>query len=213
VRKLIRPGMAAVEVGTNCGFYSTLIADGIGPTGCYYGFDANPRMCDLARRSLEINGLRERAQVFNQAVSDQAGKLPFQIFANHMGGSTLLDVDKEFAEHLNDRVTTVEVESVRLDAALAALPAIDFLKIDAEGAEPRVLAGAEQLIGRSPMLTMILEFNPAMFSNLATARAYLGRLRKLGFRLRRITAEANCEEISEEVLLTRAHSELFLDRE
>ena len=47
VRRTVKPGMVAVDIGSNCGFYSLLIADGVGSAGRLYAFEANPRMHDL----------------------------------------------------------------------------------------------------------------------------------------------------------------------
>ncbi|WP_128291958.1 FkbM family methyltransferase [Afifella aestuarii] len=53
------------------------------------------------------------------------------------------------------------VEAWPLDAlpAVAALPAIDFMKIDAEGVEPEILAGAMRTLKRTRLLA--IDMNPA----------------------------------------------------
>jgi hypothetical protein len=40
-------------------------------------------------------------------------------------------------------------------------PSIDFIKMDIEGAEPRALKGAQQLLHHNKKLTLITEFCPA----------------------------------------------------
>ncbi|MGC8468309.1 MAG: FkbM family methyltransferase [Acetobacteraceae bacterium] len=211
LRERVRRGMVAVEVGTNCGYYSVLIADGIGAEGRYRGFDPNPRMCSLARRNLEINGFRQRAEVFNQAVTERTGRARFQVFAEHMGSSSLRDIGEE-AAFWHDRVETIEVETVSLDEACAALPAIDFLKMDAEGAEPQVLAGARKLLERSPDLTMIVEFDPKNFPDRDAALAYLAQYRDLGFAFARVRPGGEVAAVDEETLLAESYSELVLAR-
>ncbi len=52
VRRHVRPGTVAVDVGSNCGFYSLLLAEGVGPTGRLFAFEGNPRMAELTRKNL-----------------------------------------------------------------------------------------------------------------------------------------------------------------
>ena len=211
LRERVRRGMVAVEVGTNCGYYSVLIADGIGAEGRYTGFEPNPRMCGLARRNLEINGFRHRAEVLNQAVTERTGHARFQMLAEHMGSSSLRDIGEE-AAFWHDRVETIEVETVSLDEVFTALPAIDFLKMDAEGAEPQVLAGARKLLERSPGLTMIVEFDPKNFPDRDGALAYLAQYRSLGFAFARVRAGGEVAAVDEETLVAESYSELILAR-
>ena len=108
---------------------------------------------------------------------------------------------------------TIEAETIPLDEALADVPAIHFLKIDAEGAEDLIITGAQALIRRSQELAMVVEFAPlAGFSGYDTARAYLARFRDMGFRIRRIAELAAIEDATEDELLAAPQTELFLDR-
>lgn len=212
VRRHVRPGTVAVDVGSNCGFYSLLLAEGVGPTGRLFAFEGNPRMAELTRKNLEINGLFARSQVVNVLVGNERGRSSFQLFEEHMGSSSMQDRSAAAAA-FGDRVQIIEAETIPLDEALADVPEIHFLKIDAEGAEDLIITGAQALIRRSPELAMVVEFAPlAGFSGYDTARAYLARFRDMGFRIRRIAESAAIEDATEDDLLAAPQTELFLDR-
>ncbi len=212
VRRHVRPGTIAVDVGANCGFYSLLLAEGVGPAGRLFAFEGNPRMAALTRKNLEINGFFARSAVAHVLVGSARGRSSFQLFEEHMGSSTMQDRSAAAAA-FGDRVSTIEVDTISLDEALADVPAIHFLKIDAEGAEDLIIRGAQALIRRSDDLTMVIEFAPlAGFPGYDAARAYLARFREMGFRVRRISEAGEIENVSDDVLLEASGSELFLDR-
>ena len=56
-----------------------------------------------------------------------------------------------------DGATCLQVEVDTLDNQLSQVKRVDFLKIDAEGYEPLILKGAQQLLQRSPDCALILE--------------------------------------------------------
>ena len=55
----------------------------------------------------------------------------------------------------------VDVPLEKLDDVLASHPAVDLLKIDAEGAELEIVEGALRTIERSPEIALIVEFGPS----------------------------------------------------
>jgi FkbM family methyltransferase len=212
VRRHVRPGTIAVDVGANCGFYSLLLADGVGPKGRLFAFEGNPRMAELTRKNLEINGFFDRSKVANMLVSNERGRSAFQLFEEHMGSSSMQDRSGA-ATAYSDSTRMIEVETISLDEALCDVPHIHFLKIDAEGAEDLIIGGARDLLKRSPGLVMVIEFAPlAGFPDTDAARAYLARFRDLGFRLHRITESSAIEAATEDELIGLPSCELFLDR-
>ena len=184
----LRPGMRYVEVGANCGYFTSLAASRIGARGRGYAFDANARMVDLARRSMRINGL-DWMSVDVAAVSDRSGAATLYIPPGQLGGANLYGGDHprtEPAEAANAQA--VEVRSITLDEFFGDDPdPIDLLKIDAEGAEPAILDGARRLLEHSPDVSIILEFYPDMLRKAGRdPAAFLQSLLDRGLRGRRI---------------------------
>jgi len=117
---------------------------------------------------------------FDCALWDREEERPFYITAG-VGAATMMGqadpriarrmyrgrINKDGGQSMYDRHfavrQTVPVACRRLDALLAPDHIVDFLKIDVEGGELRVLRGAEALLARHRILFILSEFNLAPF--------------------------------------------------
>jgi hypothetical protein len=80
----------------------------------------------------------------------------------------------------------IEVSAITLDGSLPELgfTTVDFIKIDAEGAEPAILRGMEQIIVSSKKIGIILELNPsALRAGSNRPNDLIDRLIQLNFNL------------------------------
>jgi FkbM family methyltransferase len=132
VRHVVRRGEAGVDIGAFVGWYSTLLADLVGPGGAVYAFEPNP----VSHELLQLSATRYPClKVTNAAVGARAAKSPLYV-PRHLHSSSLRQMGSD------DTVATCDV--VSLDEFLAApgrrAPA--FVKCDAEGAEVAILEGA-----------------------------------------------------------------------
>lgn len=73
VRRFLRPGMTALDIGANVGIYSLVMGRLVGPTGAVHAFEpaSSPRSLLLEARA--ANGLRNLV-VHPVALSDAAGR-------------------------------------------------------------------------------------------------------------------------------------------
>jgi FkbM family methyltransferase len=214
----LRPGMTYVEVGTNIGYYTTLAATRVGPRGRVIGFEANPRLAELASRSLCLNMAHTWAEVRPQAVADRSGVLTLYTHSHFSGNSSImpgvldsqslaLDIDPAAAHR------RVDVPAVTLDEALAGQK-VDFVKMDIEGAEPLAVRGMSELLRANPRLQMVLEFAPALLRAAGFEPAeVLADLRKAGFTLARILDDGRCAPATDAELLTGVYADLYLARQ
>ncbi|HEY1332413.1 MAG TPA: FkbM family methyltransferase [Actinomycetota bacterium] len=144
--RLLRPGDVLYDVGAHVGFYTLLGARTVGPKGRVVAFEPFPRNLAFLRRHLRLNRVAN-ATVVAAAVGDAAGTAAFSegpgadrpttaVAASSMGR---LDPGGPHA-----------VPVVRLDEVVdrGDVPAPTALKIDVEGGEVGVLAGAERLLER-----------------------------------------------------------------
>lgn len=58
---------------------------------------------------------------------------------------------------------------------------MDFIKVDAEGAEPLVVQGAQRVLRENPEIMLVMEFAPAILNVSGSARDLLDQLLHLGF--------------------------------
>jgi Methyltransferase FkbM domain len=93
------------------------------------------------------------------------------------------------------------------------LTTADLIKIDAEGAEPAILAGMQRLLERAPRVQLVLEFRPDVLARAGhDPHAFLTSLVRLGFRLHAITPRGRCRPITVDRLLASEGEELYLRR-
>ncbi|MGH3105355.1 MAG: FkbM family methyltransferase [Gaiellaceae bacterium] len=168
LRRFLEPGGDFVDVGAHIGMYSVAAALALGDRGRVLAFEPNPDARGQLEENLALNGCGN-VIVSPAAVSDHAGEALLHVprtsdpsFSSLGGG--------RFAEGEPLRVVTTtlddEVESAGLSPA--------FVKVDVEGGELAVLAGAERTLGGHPGL--LVEVGNE------SARAAEERLAALGYR-------------------------------
>ncbi|MGE4012750.1 MAG: FkbM family methyltransferase, partial [Alphaproteobacteria bacterium] len=144
VRKAVQPGQAAIDIGASFGLYTSALGRATGPAGKVWAFEpaAVPRTHLLA--TLQRNGLAH-VEVFAHALSDAPGE---QVLANP-GDTELgqLGGDEVFGERVS--VETLD----RLAGSFGDRP-IDFVKLDAEGLEPRIIAAGHRIFADHSPLVM-----------------------------------------------------------
>ena len=114
------------------------------------------------------------------AVTDQQGFARLTVFPDNSGHNTLF-YDLNGAD-------TVTVPTVSpLDQALKSESHIDVVKIDAEGAEPKIVRGMRETILKNPSIRIVLEFAPSHLSRAGVKPGeFLSELQALGFEITRV---------------------------
>ena len=161
----LRDGDVFVDVGANIGVYAVLASSVEGVK--VYAFEPSSLSYDRAMENIELNGLIERVQLERKAVGSADGT----------GMVTVgLDCLNRLVPVTSTGGDVEETEVVRLDSYFdeALRQRVALVKVDVEGGEREVLAGALGLLG-SVGPALIVEFNdpPAL-------QAILG---PLGYRL------------------------------
>ncbi len=206
---LVKPGMKVVEIGANVGYYTLLLADLVGDKGHVTAFEANPQLANTLFHTLHLNGYHDRSTVCNLAVFDKKARLKFHVFDRFQGSSSLF-AQVETAKDVRDKLRSITVQANTLDAAFDG--EADYLKIDAEGAEPFILRGAERVLQNKNILVQ-LEFAPAMLNSYpGGASAMLDILQMHGFKTKIFSSDKGLQSISREALLATAHCDILLSR-
>ncbi|VXD00783.1 Methyltransferase, FkbM family domain protein [Sphingomonas sp. T1] len=139
-----------IDIGANIGQYGRMLRQEVGYTGLILSFEPNPECLAKARAAAAGD---DKWFVFDQAVSDADSSKAFSIMANPEFSSFELpdpDQPKLFDTH-NDVVRQVQVDAVRLDTLFPRLQKRygfqrPFLKMDTQGHDHVVLAGAEAVL-------------------------------------------------------------------
>src|SRR5580658_1349068 len=136
-RRYLQPGMTMVDVGANVGYFSALASHLVGPAGRVIALEPNSENCRLILLTMLANGA-QNIELLPVAASATRGWSHFSAHVGSNGG-----IIRSTAEDLRDGRGTV-VASFPLDELIDG--PVHLLKLDVEGAEGLVLAGAQQLL-------------------------------------------------------------------
>jgi FkbM family methyltransferase len=140
----LREGDTAIDIGAHAGQYCIAMAALCGATGRVVAFEPDPHARRLLERNLRLNPRLKRPVVEARAVSDASGEAVLY----SRGGNTQSSLARSAVEFTAEqRSEPIRVQLVALDAYLAEHGlAPRWVKIDAEGAEIRILRGARALL-------------------------------------------------------------------
>jgi FkbM family methyltransferase len=178
----VGPGDVCLDVGANLGQVTVHLAALVGPRGRVLAFEPLPHVRDRLDRHVAANDVADRVELHAVALSDATGTASFHFAerAVHNQGMGSLVMDDHPGLGLR-----CEVRTARLDDFVSerGIDRIDWIKIDVQGAEPRLLAGAWSTLERlAPQL--LVEVDPVdLRAGGATSRTLLGALADRGYRL------------------------------
>ncbi len=150
VAEVIRPGHIVWDVGANLGLFTFTAARAAAPGGTVVAIEPDTWLVSLLRRSARLSArgagpATEQAavEILPAAVGASTGVGRLHVARRSRATSHLAGFGDSQAGGVR---TTHLVPTVTLDSLLADLPAPDVVKIDVEGAERAVLAGANHLL-------------------------------------------------------------------
>jgi FkbM family methyltransferase len=191
--RTVRPGWHCLDVGANHGYYTLVMADAAGPEGRVVPVEPTPRLVELLRQTLDVNGFPD-VDVVAKAASDSDGDtLQLVIPARRSMNASL-------RAEVGDTDEAVNVESVTIDSITRNWPRVDLIKIDVEGAEESVWQGMQRTIADHPDVVVVLELNVDRYDD---PRKFLFAIEEAGFRLRYIDIDAEVKDVSVEELVGR----------
>lgn len=159
LEQVVRPGDTVLDIGAALGMYTVPLGYLIGRTGRIDSFDPQPRNYVTVRVLRALTGIG-RGKLRRLALGPQAGRgeivVPlhgaFPIF-----GHGHITPDAIATTRRAHRVPT-EIDTVDAWVEREGLARVAFIKIDVEGFEPSVIAGAGRVIDRDrPTLLMEIE--------------------------------------------------------
>jgi FkbM family methyltransferase len=132
-----------VDVGANTGVFS-LIACAMNSVIRVIAFEPVPEIYERLVTNVTINAFQDRCQPVQKAVSDVMGITRLLIPPGEIPTEASLELHSKPAR---EGGTHIDIDSTTLDT-VCAQETVDFIKIDVEGAEHKVVQGARGLIAR-----------------------------------------------------------------
>jgi FkbM family methyltransferase len=153
VQDRIGRGSTVFDVGAHIGEWTLLFSELVGASGRVIAFEPDPVARASLKKNLKMNGI-SNVLVEEKCVSDKVGNA---VLAAERFGSGLSSIVHPHAA--GPHYKEVQVESTTLDQyceTRALFP--DWIKVDAEGAEPLIVHGMQHLIEKLHP-SVILEFH------------------------------------------------------
>lgn len=149
LKNFIKKGDMVFDVGANAGEYS-YVFEKLSGSGFVYSFEPIPKLFN------ELKRLFSKVNLYKIALSDKEVITQFKIPV--IGGSKFetrgkLDIDYVEPDELSSEMIEVECKTLDLFVEDNDIKKLDFIKIDVEGHELKVLQGARK---------SITEFKPIM---------------------------------------------------
>lgn len=154
-----------IDVGANIGVTAIALAL-LAPRGSVLAIEADARNFDFLRRNVSANGFKNIVMV-NFLVGAPGTKKVYLFNKIEPGSSPSISVERAGAHHKYG-LEEKHMQCVSLDAIIPNhhLDRLDFIKIDVEGGELDVLAGAEQALARFQP-TVVMAFSAHCLMNFA----------------------------------------------
>ena len=180
IARHVGAGMAAIDVGANFGYYTVLLGALVGAGGRVLAIEPAPETAAMLRRSVALNGFDGFTTVIEAAAGTGEAPDALLFVPEREPKNAQIVASPDGLDHIPGTLHRVAQSPV--DALAADQRRIDFVKIDAEGAEEAVIAGMLATLRRDKPL-LVLEFNAARARDpgelLATLGAIYGKPRYL----------------------------------
>ena len=176
--KTFEPGEILVDVGANVGMYTIWAAKTRGIR--VYAFEPESQNYAVLYQNIVLNELSQQVIAYCAALSDESAFSLLHLGAFESGGSMHSFGEKvDFKlEHRETRVSQGCI-STTLDELVAkcTIPMPDHIKIDVDGLEHKVLAGARNVLADRRLKSILIEIN----TNLELHRKIITDMQTLGF--------------------------------
>ncbi len=171
----------AFDLGANIGVFTCFLAS-IGQVRVHSFEPVTETFCRLKKNVFD-NNLSAKCSLNCLAVGSGYDLVAFHLFGNAPGLnrlSTECDLEEVSGSGCFQRVVTIALDDY---CEKLGIERIDFLKVDVEGMEPAVLAGAKKLMAKKAIGTIFMEVCPAnlIAAGFDAAILYKG-IRDVGYR-------------------------------
>ena len=131
---LVEPGSTVIDVGANIGFFAVKFGRWAGQGGRVIAIEPEARNLDSLRRRVERAGLSGSVECVQAVAAGQPGELRLAVNPTHPGDHQIAGEGEPVRAVTLDELTAGELRRVSL------------IKIDVQGAESLVLAGARTVL-------------------------------------------------------------------
>ena len=175
VRKIVKKGDVAIDVGANIGYFSVILSKIVGPEGRVYAFEPTTKYHEILKRNLKANGIAN-CEISRLGLSNKRQAL--EVVENE--ASATIHVPEGMPLGPKETIILVTLDDFVREHQLKK---IDFIKIDVDGHEPLIFEGAWDTLDKyTPII--LTEISQLHFLEAGiTAWDFYAQLKNRGYRL------------------------------
>jgi FkbM family methyltransferase len=174
IKKLLKPGDVIFDVGANFGYYSIVLSSSLQKECSVHAFEPNPPTAERLQKNIDLNNLNDVITIHRVGLSDTGGKGRMIERPDNSGAATIDTSEDEG----NAVLTTLDSFC---DTNL--IDRIDFIKIDIEGFEERMLLGGRESLKRLKPVILIELNPPTLARENSSVERIAELLGEMGYRL------------------------------
>lgn len=189
IQNVLRTGDMVFDVGADIGDWSQYIL-AVNKDVCLHAFEPIPKSFKILGKKLNAHNVH----LHNLALSQDVGTAEFFVYLGHSG---LTDCSSLYYRpvigHCLREKIVVETQSLDHFCSVNAIPHIDLLKLDTEGAEWFIFLGAEQLLNKQAISLIQFEYGGCNIDSKTTLHQMYELLTSKGYSVYRIVPEGLVE--------------------
>jgi FkbM family methyltransferase len=178
LESIVEDGMNVIDIGANIGITTVTIAKNIGEAGRVFAFEPVAEYFNILKKNISANVL-ENVELYEQAVTDQVGKVDFY----QKGLSSGIVHEKGVKRR---KVSTIAVDRFLSERKIEG---VDVMNMDCEGSELFVLQGAKETL-RKNSVRIFCEIHPDFLRQLGQSVGDIVEyLRRLAFKVKCVSLD------------------------
>jgi FkbM family methyltransferase len=140
IKRLLKPGDLALDIGANFGFLTLLMSKLVGPQGAVHAFEPNPILCNILKTTYAHN-CATNVTLHAVALGASTAEMELHVPKDNFGGASLVRKPVQSAHIL--KVPVIKLDDVIFREPISRLA---LIKLDVEGFELEVLKGAQRVL-------------------------------------------------------------------
>ena len=183
----LRPGDTFVDIGANLGLFSLVAAHLVGPRGRVHAFEPSAKTFGRLRANVDLNRFGN-VTLHDIALSDSAGRREMVMAIDGMDAWNSLAQPYMGGNYTTETITTETWDAFAEANRLGT--GVTLMKIDVEGWEAPVLAGARRMLSKPDAPVLQVEFtDDAAKAAGHSCESVYRMLEEFGYRLYRFDPE------------------------
>lgn len=169
-----------LDIGAHIGLTAVLFGQKVGSKGRVFSFEPTPISFNVLKETIRINKLENVISPVNSPVTDKSGKVNFYI------SNTAVDVANSLVAWEKGKELhgiTLNATSVDDFVRKQKIAKVDFMKIDAEGVEYKVLNGAKETLKTHRPLVILALHPTAIITNGDSLKEIYTFVKDIGYKI------------------------------